>query len=215
MGTGDIVDDTITEDFSSWDGNVNCSANLHITLGDPLQAVTLSDGANVTLTARKAVIQPLVAVESDATLTIITRTLLNDTGIVDCGDGSSSNGLTCPLAGYPEQDAEHGRDIIHADHANGHAGFNFSKLDASGNPTSAASWSCIKDNVTGLTWEVKTNDGAICSGYNSSDSATFCNTQAYVARVNQAGWCGYSDWRLPTIKELEGIASYDRVYPCH
>ena len=96
---------------------------------------------------------------------------------------------------------------------------------------------CVKDNVTGLIWEVKTDDGGlhdkdaeytwynsdsttnggdsgkedggyICYGYDPHDPSTFCNTQAYVARVNRAGLCGYSDWRLPTLEELRSLVDY-------
>lgn len=38
-------------------------------------------------------------------------------------------------------------------------------------------------------------------------------SEAYTARVNIAGWCGKSDWRMPTRKELQGIVSYDRFFP--
>lgn len=103
-------------------------------------------------------------------------------------------------------------------------------------------WACNRDNVTGLIWEVKTADGglrdqndsyfwyntdsttnggvagyddpgATCEGYVSGQPATYCNTQAFVARVNGAGLCGQTDWRMPTRKELQGIVSYDRVVP--
>ena len=39
----------------------------------------------------------------------------------------------------------------------------YTKLDATGNglPDTATSWVMVRDNVTGLTWEVKTNDGSI------------------------------------------------------
>jgi hypothetical protein len=47
---------------------------------------------------------------------------LNDTGIVTCGD-ASSNDLPCPVADYPGQDAEYGRDVTHNDPSDGHAGF--------------------------------------------------------------------------------------------
>ncbi len=104
-------------------------------------------------------------------------------------------------------------------------------------------WACVQDNVTGLIWEVKTansdlhdqNDsytwynsdsatnggevgyadssGNSCEGYVAGQPATYCNTEAYTARVNAAGWCGHSDWRMPTRKELQGIVSFDRVAP--
>lgn len=169
---------------------------------------------------------------------------LNDTGIVDCSDDYTNN-LICPVATHPGQDAEYGRDVTHNDDSDGHAGFSFTKLDASGEPllAGATSWSCVRDNVTGLIWEVKTDDGGlhdkddrynwyntnpatngghtgyadddgnICYGYYSGDTATFCNTQAYVARVNQAGWCGHKNWRMPAREELRSLLDYSIPYP--
>jgi len=61
------------------------------------------------------------------------------------------------------QDALYGRDVTDNDNSDGHAGFSYTKLDNNGVPLSNQSidyatqpWSCVKDNVTGLTWEVKT-----------------------------------------------------------
>ena len=45
------------------------------------------------------------------------------------------------------------------------------------------------------------------------DSNTFCNTEAFIARVNTEQLCGYSDWRLPTIFELTGLLNLDRWFP--
>lgn len=89
----------------------------------------------------------------------------------------------------------------------------------------------MKDNITGLMWEVKTADGGLrdvnktythydsttakqdCSGSTcvaptqaQIDAAT--NTQGYVAAVNAAGLCGKKDWRLPTVDELQGLVDY-------
>ncbi|MEE9304355.1 MAG: DUF1566 domain-containing protein, partial [Thiotrichaceae bacterium] len=121
--------------------------------------------------------------------------------------------------------------------------------------------SCVKDNVTGLIWEVKTNDSGlhdkddvyswyntlntaenlnvpgfdrpsntairadvsnsnvngsddVCFGYDSSDpdnTAKLCNTQAFVARVNTAGLCGASDWRIPSREELRSLIKMDNM----
>jgi hypothetical protein len=43
--------------------------------------------------------------------------------------------------------------------------------------------------------------------------ATFCNTEAYVKRVNAAGWCGFTDWRLPDRFELRGLVDLSIPYP--
>ncbi|MCI5196664.1 MAG: DUF1566 domain-containing protein [Candidatus Electrothrix sp. AW5] len=174
---------------------------------------------------------------------------LNDTGITWSGNYESGNNTACVASTTPDgdnvvatQDCSHGRDTTHNDDSDGHAGFSYTKLDSNGIPLAnqhadyaTTPWACVKDNVTGLIWEVKTNDGGlhdkddkynwyntdpatnggsvgyadddgdVCYGYNSSDSSTFCNTEAYVNRVNAAGWCGASDWRMPTRKELVGI----------
>lgn len=51
-----------------------------------------------------------------------------------------------------------------------------------------------------------------CMGYDSSNPSTYCNTEAFVARVNASnagkGLCGFSDWRLPNLNELHSIVDY-------
>lgn len=179
----------------------------------------------------------------------ITPTPLNDTGITWGANYPIGNNSDCSGTEIGAQDCSHGRDVTYKDESDGHAGFSFTKLDHNGEPLANQSvnyattpWACVKDNVTGLIWEVKTNDGGLhdmndsytwyntnsqtnggeegfadngetCDGYNGSNASTFCNTQAFVARVNVSGWCGASDWRMPTYKELQGIVSYDRVSP--
>ena len=185
---------------------------------------------------------------------------LNDTGITWSGNYESGNNTECISSTTPDgdnvveaQDCSHGRDVTHnddSDDSDGHAGFSYTKLGSDGQPLAnqdadygTTPWACVQDNVTGLIWEVKTDDGGlhdkddtynwyntdpatnggddgyedddgdICYGYDSGDSSTFCNTEAYVNRVNAAGWCGASDWRMPTRKELESIVLYDRYSP--
>ena len=52
----------------------------------------------------------------------------------------------------------------------------------------------------------------VCFGYISSQPATWCNTEAYVQRVNAAGWCGFTDWRLPDRFELRGLVDLSVAY---
>ena len=189
--------------------------------------------------------------------------LLNDTGITACGDYAYDAGGTL-ISGHSHsntencantqdsqgdsipagQDGHSGRDVSQNDNSDGHAGFSFTKISNTGQalPASVSSWSCVKDNVTGLIWEVKSTsglhnksdrynwyntdntinggsmgyadvDGNICVGYDFNDGTTYCNTQAYVARVNTATHCGANDWRMPTREELRSIADRSTVNP--
>jgi len=148
---------------------------------------------------------------------------LNDTGITTCSN-ATQNGLPCPVAGFPGQDAEYGTN-----------GFDFTKLDASGNALSASATNhtCVQDNVTGLVWEVKTADGGLrdqrwtYTWYNSSSTdgnlgtasggtchdTGRCDTEKFTQDVNAAGLCGFHDWRMPNPKELAGIVDYSIPYP--
>lgn len=162
---------------------------------------------------------------------------LNDTGIDWCAKGAA-NFLACPVAGYPGQDAQDGRDARQDNDSDGHAGFSFTKLGATGNalPASATAWSCVRDNVTGLVWELKTDDGGLRDrdwtyswynpdaasnggsvGYpddgNNCYNSSRCDTAKFVADVNQAGLCGARDWRLPSRRELQSIVDRGRYSP--
>ncbi len=80
----------------------------------------------------------------------------------------------------------------------------YTKLDASGNALdpSALVWATVRDDVTGLIWEVKTDD----DGPQDTDNVyTFAEAQAFIAGLNAAELGGYDDWRLPTIKELSTL----------
>lgn len=123
--------------------------------------------------------------------------------------------------------------------------FNLTKINSAGLAlaANAAQWSCLRENSTGLIWEVKTrspglhrqndtftwpdsplkavnrgalpagNSGATCTGYVPGDPSTYCNTQAFIARVNRQQLCGAQGWRLPTTSELEAIIALNRAAP--
>jgi hypothetical protein len=158
---------------------------------------------------------------------------MNDTGIVTgVGvEGVCTAGEDCNYGRDASSDTNADDD--------GYKGFSFTKLNSAGQVTTDASWSCVLDNVTGLIWEVKSGDddslhygsdtyswyntdsatnggqsGAVnptavdCQLY-QDDNSTYCNTAAYIAKVNNVGLCGANDWRLPTVQELLSIVSYD------
>lgn len=94
---------------------------------------------------------------------------------------------------------------------------------------STAPGACVYDTFTGLTWEVKTDDGGLRDAghtYTWYDPEEFfdaeidyrgqpdgghcagsaCDTSGYVAAVNATGLCGYRDWRMPGRDELGSIS---------
>ena len=85
---------------------------------------------------------------------------------------------------------------------------------------------CVQDNNTGLVWEGKTASPAtsrlgtsIYTNYDSTSSAqksdgtnptpteidASTNSIGYKNSVNTSALCGYTDWRMPTKEELQGI----------
>ncbi|PWQ93408.1 DUF1566 domain-containing protein [Leucothrix arctica] len=52
-----------------------------------------------------------------------------------------------------------------------------------------------------------------CYGYDASNVTSYCNTEAFIERVNTAGYCGLNNWRLPNRHELNSIVNYDAVEP--
>ena len=174
---------------------------------------------------------------------LINGGLLNDTGVTasQCYQAGSDVLLSCTSAAAialnPAQDGMVGRDASPASNsaADGKLGFTYTKISATGQalPASATSWACVKDNLTGLVWEVKTSDGGLrdsAKTYTNVDStatdqlATGTNpTQAQIDAasnsvgfknaVNAATLCGAADWRLPTAKELESLVDYGVASP--
>ena len=61
----------------------------------------------------------------------------------------------------------------------------------------------VHDNNTGLTWMRSPN--LTLTPPVKTDRMVFTNIPARVATVNATNWGGYSDWRLPTLKELYSL----------
>jgi len=76
--------------------------------------------------------------------------VINPTGIRKCFDGESGGMVECPVAEWPGQDGDYA--------VAGETGdFSFTKIAANGAtlPDDAEEWSCVRDDNTGLMWEVK------------------------------------------------------------
>ncbi len=114
-----------------------------------------------------------------------------DTGQTKCYNNTME--IPCPQPG----EMFYGQDAQYT--INPHS---YTKLDASGNDLAdeAASWVMVRDNVTGLIWEVKTDDGSI---HDRDDQYTWYEAKdIFVPALNAQSFGGFSDWRLPTVKEL-------------
>ena len=112
----------------------------------------------------------------------------------------------------------------------------YTKMDAQGNflPDWASEWAMIRDNVTGLIWEVKQDKDGVqdysnphdadntYSWYDSNpetnggDAGTpgdGTNTEDFINALNAENFGGFSDWRLPTVKELAYLVKFSGGSP--
>jgi len=89
----------------------------------------------------------------------------------------------------------------------------YTKLDADGNdlPDLATDWAMVRDNVTGLIWEVKTDDDSV---HDKDSTYTWQDAQDdFIAELNTQQFGGYSDWRLPAVMELSSIVNRGTYSP--
>ena len=168
----------------------------------------------------------------------------NDT-VADTASASSPSSIDKDTGTHPRQDCRYGRDpAANAGQltkiGGGAKGFDYSKIANNGTNLGAApaavlgsnpgDWACTLDNITGLTWEIKTagtpaaelrsmnssytwyNSNPASNGGNAGtagggvcQTAGTCDTEKFVAAVNAAALCGYTDWRLPSKRELETL----------
>jgi len=151
-----------------------------------------------------------------------------DTGQTKCYDTHGYEINPCPSPGQDlyGQDAQY---IINPQ--------SYTKLDANGNdlPDDAAwPWAMVRDNVTGLIWEVKQNYDFVKNYNNPHDTDNTytwydgnpatnggdpgtpgdgTDTEDFINALNSSGFGGFSDWRMPTIKELSSIVNSSSVSP--
>jgi hypothetical protein len=144
-----------------------------------------------------------------------------DTGQTKCYDDKGNEIDPCPSPGEPF----YGQD--------GNYKINppsYRKISQNGQdlPDSASEWLMVRDNVTGLIWEVKTDDGSI---HDRDNVYTWCDsnpstnggapgtpgdgtdTEDFLDGINLQAFGGYSDWRLPTPEEIQSIMDYSYIDP--
>lgn len=169
--------------------------------------------------------------------------VINDTGVNSFANANSISERH--QIDYPGQDASYGADRQTASGqvikvGDGEQGFDFTRLDNKGDAVENPSFtfSCVRDNVTALVWQVKDIDDTSSLNYadqqftwfvendngnfpgepNTSSSSCnvqsqACNTQAYIDQINTQGLCGFFDWRLPLPNELQSIIHYGKSMP--
>ncbi len=70
----------------------------------------------------------------------------------------------------------------------------------------------VHDNVTGLTW-TKSPDLNGDGNIDIDDKLTFAEAQSYPSTLNGMNFGGYSDWRLPSMKELYSLINFNGTDP--
>lgn len=95
-----------------------------------------------------------------------------------------------------------GMSLLHAQQPDSSS---YTKLDAEGRelPLVAEQWAMVRDNATGLVWEVKTTDGSIHDRDRVFDWKGA--EEEFIAELNRVRFGGFADWRLPTTDELRGL----------
>jgi len=150
-----------------------------------------------------------------------TAGLVPDTGQTICYDDTGNIIDPCPQP----REAFYGQDANYTINPP-----SYTKLDADGNELAdtAASWTMVRDNITGLIWEVKTDDNSVhdkdnkYTWYDSNPDTKWgdagtpgdgTDTEDFINELNSSNYGGHSDWRLPTREELRSIINYGTYDP--
>ena len=118
--------------------------------------------------------------------------------------------------------------------------FRLTRIDANGREHVATArfaehpWACVRDENTGLVWEVKSETTGLhawantYSWYSSDEMANMgyegkrdggnctgsaCDTESFIAAVNSERLCGYSDWRMPSAQEAGTLVDASVRFP--
>jgi len=139
-----------------------------------------------------------------------------DTGQTKCYDDSDN--ITCPQPGDPF----YGQDAQYITNPHSYTKHGYGGVEL---PDNATDWIMVRDNVTGLIWEVKNSKDNIVdySNPNDADNLYFwdfgsnpvaaSSTEGFINDLNANNFGGFSDWRLPTVKELSTLIDRGRYNP--
>jgi hypothetical protein len=163
-----------------------------------------------------------------------------DTGLdkTSCYDVGADVLVACATSSLGSQDGQLGRDTYGKTNtdSDGWLGFSFTRLCVSGEQEGSGNcpwnppigdgpndWGCIRDEVTGMWWEVKADTGYRAKDLTYTDyspdydplgqygSAT--DATGYIAAVNAAHLCGQHDWKLSHTAKVQTIVDYGIATP--
>ncbi len=77
----------------------------------------------------------------------------------------------------------------------------------------APHWAAAIDKKTQLMWAI--NPSKTANFPNPSERMNWDDAMAWAEYVNTQGWCGFNDWRLPTIDELKTLLTKDKQPTLH
>jgi uncharacterized repeat protein (TIGR02543 family) len=157
-----------------------------------------------------------------------------DTGQTACYDDAGNIMDPCPASGT----AFYGQDYLYQpQHPRSYTklgGGGVELPDDARHVDEGGPWIMTRDNVTGLIWEVKQNADNIRDYENPNDadnfyswydpahpnpgtpgdgSDTFDTKQHFIDLLNAANFGGFSDWRLPAMKELKSLVDAGAFNP--
>jgi hypothetical protein len=144
-----------------------------------------------------------------------------DTGQTQCYDDEGNELNPCP----EPRTYFHGQDATYTINPR-----SYTKLDEDGYELSdlATDWAIVRDNVTGLMWELKSDDGSVhdrdnkytwydsnpeTNGGDEGTPGDGTDTEDFIDTLNAEKFGGFSDWRLPTLKELSSIVNLGNINP--
>ena len=123
-----------------------------------------------------------------------------DTGQTKCFDNEEE--IPCPTSqGRPF----YGQDANYTINSPSYSKLGYDAVELSDSATPDEGWIMTRDNVTGLIWELKTDDGSI----NDRDRTYDWDKAVldYINSLNDRNFGGFSDWRLPSVEELSSLVN--------
>ncbi len=125
---------------------------------------------------------------STSTVTPVVTTLADESPVVDTSQTATYD-ATSVIAAPAKGQAFYGQDA------------QFSGTQPS--YTKSSDGLTVKDNVTGLTWQASQTGGDVY----------WTEAETVPAALNKSSYGGYSDWRLPTIRELYSLWNGNTGWP--